>query len=182
MSVEQLITQYGYFALLIGTFLEGETIVVIAGVLAQRGFFELPLVIMVAFLGTFVADQFFFYLGRFKGRSYLQARPHWQRRADRVLDLLHRHQLPVIIGFRFLYGFRSVTPFIIGSSGFNPIRFAILNAFGTLIWAGLIGTLGYTFGRAVAVMIEKYDVWLLGAVVLAAVLVLIGYRFRRPLV
>ena len=35
MNVEQLITHYGYITVLIGAFLEGETIVIIAGFAAQ---------------------------------------------------------------------------------------------------------------------------------------------------
>lgn len=38
MSLESLIIAYGYPALFAGTFLEGETIVVIAGFLAHRGY------------------------------------------------------------------------------------------------------------------------------------------------
>src|SRR5690606_9611146 len=166
MSLEALITQYGYWALLLGTFLEGETILVIAGFLAFRGYLELPWVITVAFIGTYMGDQFFFYLGRYKGKAYLSRRPHWQVRADRALRLLNRHEIPLVLGFRFLYGIRSVTPFVIGSSGFSPLRFAILDAIGGLIWANVVGILGYVFGKSVSVVIEDiqdYEVWIFAA-------------------
>lgn len=75
MDFHQLIIDYGYLALFIGTFLEGETILVIAGFLAHSGYLELHWVILSAFLGTFAGDQTFFYLGRFKGIAFLEKRP-----------------------------------------------------------------------------------------------------------
>ena len=38
INLEPLVSTYGYPALLVGTFLEGETILVIAGFLAHRGY------------------------------------------------------------------------------------------------------------------------------------------------
>ena len=49
INLEILVSAYGYPALFIGTFLEGETILVIAGFLAHRGYLELPWVIVIAF-------------------------------------------------------------------------------------------------------------------------------------
>lgn len=33
-----------------------------------------------------------------------------------------------MLGFRFVYGFRIVAPFVIGLTGFSAVRFALLNA------------------------------------------------------
>jgi len=52
MSLEEIISNYGYAALLIGTFIEGETILVLAGFAAHRGYLDLPLVVTCAFIGT----------------------------------------------------------------------------------------------------------------------------------
>jgi membrane protein DedA with SNARE-associated domain len=49
MTLESVLTTYGYFALMIGTFLEGETILIAAGFLAHRGYLELPWVIFLHF-------------------------------------------------------------------------------------------------------------------------------------
>ena len=52
MLLEELITTYGYAAVGIGSFLEGETVLVLGGLAAHRGYLELPWVIVYAFLGT----------------------------------------------------------------------------------------------------------------------------------
>ena len=146
MLIEQLISVHGYVIILIGTFLEGETVLVVGGFLAHRGYLELPWVIAAAFMGTLAGDQLFFFLGRKKGLPYLNKRPAWQAKAGRVFGLLQKHQLWIILGFRFLYGFRTVTPFLIGSSGIAPVRFAVLNVVGAALWALVFGILGYLLG------------------------------------
>ena len=174
MDLQQLVIDYGYLALFIGTFLEGETILVIAGFLAHIGYLELHWVILAAFLGTFAGDQTFFYLGRFKGIAFLEKRPLWHSKTDKVFDLLHRHQIKVVLGFRFLYGVRNVTPFVIGASRMHPGKFFLLNFLGALIWAIAVGYLGYQFGEiahAVLGEIKQYEMhFLVGLIVIGLLL------------
>ena len=49
-ELEHLIRQYGYFAVLLGTFFEGETVLILGGIAAQQGHLRLPLVLLFAFL------------------------------------------------------------------------------------------------------------------------------------
>ena len=168
MDLQQLVIDYGYLALFIGTFLEGETILVIAGFLASRQYLELHWVVLSAFLGTFAGDQTFFYLGRFKGIAFLEKRPLWHSKTAKVFDLLARHQIKVVLGFRFLYGVRNVTPFVIGASRMNPLKFFALNFLGALIWAIFVGYLGFQFGHIAERMmgqIQKYEMYILGVLV-----------------
>lgn len=72
MNLEEVVTHYGYIGILIGTFLEGETILIIAGFLAHRGYLELPFVIVAAFFGSLIGDQLYFYIGRFKGGEFIR--------------------------------------------------------------------------------------------------------------
>ena len=167
MDLLQLVTDYGYYALFIGTFLEGETILVIAGFLASAGHLELFWVVISAFLGTFAGDQTFFYLGRLKGIAFLEKRPLWHSKTDKVFELLNRHQMKVVLGFRFLYGVRNVTPFVIGASRMHPGKFFVLNFLGALVWAIVVGYLGYQFGHLAEAMmgkIQKYEMYILGAI------------------
>ena len=167
-DLQQFVLDYGYLALFIGTFLEGETILVIAGFLASSDLLELPWVIITAFLGTFAGDQTFFYLGRYKGIAFLEKRPTWHKKTDKVFEMLHRHQIKVVLGFRFLYGIRNVTPFVIGASRMNPGKFFLLNFMGALVWAISVGYLGFEFGHLAESMIgqaKKYEIYILGGIV-----------------
>jgi membrane protein DedA with SNARE-associated domain len=157
MSLEGLITTYGYWALLVGTFCEGETVLILAGIAAHQGYLQLPWVIAIAFLGSFTGDQLFFFMGRFKGKSILAKRPRWQVRAERVHRLLERYQNPVILGYRFLYGLRSVIPFAVGASQVTSSRFVLCNTLNALVWAASLGTAGYFCGAAVEAFINAYE-------------------------
>ncbi len=178
MSLESIVEHYGYLAILVGTFLEGETIVVLAGFLAHRGYLTLELVIACAFFGTYAGDQLFFYIGKWRGSRILAKRPHWQLRSERVFSLLNRHQVLVILGFRFLYGLRTVTPFLIGMSRVHPIRYLVLNGLGAIIWAIAVAVLGYVLGETVELFLEhvkRYEITILVGIVLLAA----GYWFYR---
>lgn len=169
MSLEHLIDAYGYPAVLLGTFLEGETILILGGIAAKLGYLHLPWVIVCGFAGSLIGDQLAFFLGRWRGQSWLQRRPAWQLRAARVTDIVERHRIPVILGFRFLYGLRNLTPFVLGMSRVPVAQFALLNVIGAGLWAGAIGILGYSLGHAADWLlgdIRRYELELLVAVAL----------------
>jgi len=180
MTAEQLIIDYGYWALLIGTFLEGETILIVAGFLAHQGYLDLHWVILSAFLGSFASDQTAFFIGRRGGMPLLARKPSWRAKTQRVFDLLYRHQVLIILGFRFVYGIRNVTPFAIGASGLAPRRFCLLNFFAAAIWALSFGFIGYQLGAVFEPLFEQaktYEMLIIGLVL--AVLTLIWLRSRR---
>lgn len=181
MSLETLISTYGYAAVGVGTFFEGETILVLGGLAAHSGYLELPWVIVCAFVGTVCGDQLFYYMGRFQGDAILEKRPHWKSRAEKVFVLMERHQIWLILAFRFLYGLRTVTPFLIGASRISPIRFLILNVIGASVWAILFGTLGYLFGQALDVVlgnIKRYELIVFAALLGIAVIIWV-VRLRK---
>jgi len=165
MLLEELISSYGYAAIAVGTFLEGETILILGSFAAHRGYLELPWVIVSAFFGTLFGDQLYFYIGRTKGKEAIEKHAkgkhaHWKSKAEKVFLLLDKHQIWLILGFRFLYGLRTVTPFIIGASRVSPFRFLILNIIGAFIWAVVVGILGYLFGHALEILmgdIKNYE-------------------------
>lgn len=180
MNIEALLEAYGYYALFIGTFLEGETILVLAGFLAHQGHLELRWVILLAFLGSLSGDTLVFHLGRWKGRAFLARRPHWDKRAARVQRALDKYGTYVVLSFRFFYGLRNITPFVIGSTGFRPTRFFLLNATGAAIWAAVVGSGGYLFGEAIGLFlkdVKQYERWLLlFGVILGCVLFILHSR------
>ena len=160
MSLETIISTYGYSALIIGTFFEGETILILGGVVAHQGYLEPAWVVFCGFLGTFCGDQLYFYIGRAKGTKVLDKRPSWRSKSERVINLINGNQTLVILGFRFLYGMRTVTPFLLGAVGISPLRFLILNSFGALLWAVAIGISGYLFGNIFGLFIgdvKRYE-------------------------
>ena len=180
MSFEQLvhylIENYGYLAILIWTFIEGETIVILAGmaVASSIGHLELGWVIASAIGGSFFGDQFYYYLGRHYGPKIIAKRLSWQESAERVYKHLHRHQYWLILTFRFYYGFRNVTPFVVGASQIPRLRFFMLNLIGAVVWATCFASGGYLLGETLQLFMDdyhRYALYVLGALMVAAIIV-----------
>lgn len=181
MDLEGLVRAHGYTAVLVGTLLEGESVVAIGGFFAHRGYLDLPLVMAAAFAGSLVVDQLFFLAGRRGGASVLARHPRWQPGAARAKILLDRHGTWLALGFRFLYGFRTITPFAIGMSSISFARFAALNAVGAALWAAAFATAGYLFGAAFTALLgdlRRHETWILAALALCGAAFWIWHHVR----
>lgn len=102
MTLETVITQFGYPGLLIGLLLEGETILVLAAFMAHRAYLDLPLVIVTGLIVAFASDQFFFWTGWIKGNEFLENRPAWKPNVEKAKSLLDRNTALLFIGVRFM--------------------------------------------------------------------------------
>ncbi|CBL45924.1 DedA family protein [gamma proteobacterium HdN1] len=183
MGLEDLIRDFGYLAVFVGTFLEGETIQIMGGLAAHAGFLSLPWVIVIGCAGTLLGDQLYFFIGRRYGQRFLEKRPAWQARIGKVHNYIERYDALAILSFRFFYGIRNVASFAMGTSRIPFARFAILNATGAIIWATVMAGLGYFFGRAVeAAMgdIKRFEAYILvGVGVLGVAVYLVHARRTR---
>jgi len=182
--MDQLIANFGYLAIFIGTFLEGETVLALGGVAAAYGYLSFPGVVAVAVLGAFLGDQCCFYLGRRYGHRVVARFPSLAAKAPRVQELVRRWDAPVVVLLRFLYGLRIAGPMVIGSCGISPWRLAFFNFIGVLLWAPLVASIGYLAGQALDQWVGRLrhvQIAVLMAIVLAAVIgwLLILWRQRR---
>ena len=154
LSVQSIIPHYGYAAVLAGTFFEGETVLVLGGVAAKLGYLKLPCVIVVAFVGTLLGDQLYFYLGRHFGARWLGRNRLWRVRAHRLERLLRHRQVAFMVGYRFVYGIRTVTPFVLGFSRVSPIRFLVFNLISAGLWALVVGVVSYALGHVAGRLLQ----------------------------
>lgn len=179
--LEELMVRWGYLAVVLGTFLEGEAILVAAGALAHRGALSLPLVMLCAFAGSVAGDQFWFQLGHRYGQPFLDRRPKWRARAGAVQGYLLRFGSAFVLGFRFVVGVRTVTPALLGASGYSRVRFAWLNAIGGALWSVAIGAAGYALGAVLTKLLARaaHAEELLGAALLVALALAAVWRALR---
>ena len=180
--MEEFLHNYGYVAILVGTFLEGETILVLAGLAAYQGYLHLSGVILAAFAGSLFGDQLFFYLGRRHSERLIRRKPSWRAKLERANRLINRFQTPLILGFRFLYGLRTVMPFAIGISRVPLLRFILLNAIGAGVWAITVSGAGYLFGNALEGVLgdlRHYERILFTIVAVVGGIVWCVYLYRR---
>lgn len=178
--MEDFLDQYGYIALLVGSFFEGETAILVASSLIHRGLFEGPYTVFFGFAGSFISDWLYYLIGRWNGKYFIARRPNLQRRVYPVQQFFERHKIQILFTYRFLYGFRVIIPLIIGMSNIRPLQYLIYSIISGLIWATTVGTIGYLIGRFLdlktAVFEENIIFIVLG---FAAFGMLVGYAIKR---
>src|ERR1700686_5345288 len=155
MTPELLLQKFGYLAVFVGTFLEGETILVMAGFFAERGYLRLPFVIATACAGAYSGHVFWFWLGRTQGVKLLDRFPRMKRHFGKGIRLFERYGAPAIFITQWLYGLRITCAVIIGISRISTMKFLVYEAISCAVWAGVIASLGFFFGRAVERILGK---------------------------
>jgi len=142
------IENYGYFAVFVGCFFEGETVLVLAGFAAHLGYLSLPWVVATAAAAGFCGDQTFFALGRRYGAGLRQRFPLLMRGELRVRRLVERFGAYAAFGVRFLVGLRVAGPIVMGAGRMPLWKFVPANALGALTWGAVFSAAGYVFGEA----------------------------------
>jgi membrane protein DedA with SNARE-associated domain len=170
---------WGYLLLFVGTFVEGETILIIFGALcALSSNLDITIAITCAFAGSLSGDQFAFYITRWK-KDWIKHKLRKKKALmNKALDLLHDHSTWWLLSFRFFYGLRNVTSFAVGLSHISAPRFILLNSIGALVWAVTFGLAGYFFGKTFINNMGHIQIQILGALCVVA-LILWWYRIRR---
>lgn len=181
------ISSYGYIAVAVGCFIEGEAAVILGSFAVLRGYLDMPSIMVAAFVGTVIGDNAWFWLGRRLGRPFILRRRGWRRKARRVQRLARNHGTMTILSVRFLYGLRSVTPFVLGAARVHPLKFLLLEMLSAVAWVLLVTWLAWliTLAASSAVDLDNMEWVVVGAVLGVATLAWGGYflyarRGRNP--
>lgn len=173
-EITRWITDYGYWAVFLGTMIEGETAAFLSGIAAHNQLLSYPWAMLFAAFGGIVSDNVLFLVGRYAGARVL---PYFHRHKDKIIraqTLIRQQENWVIIGVRFAYGMRTVGPIIIGASKVNPLKFIILNIIGGAIWGCGIVSIGYFMSSLVrSLPFHTYLVWFLVVIVIILIWIFI---------
>jgi len=143
------VIEYGYLAAFVGVLLEGETVLVLAGMAAHRGYLDVSILFLVGTAGAMLTDHFFFTLGRLFGSSLLARFPWLAPSIGRAQSLLARFACTAVLAMRFLYGTRTVGPALLGTGTLPWTRFTVLDAVAACLWCGCWLAAGYILGEVV---------------------------------
>jgi len=181
LDVPLLVQAYGYPVAFIGSMLEGETVLVLAGLAAHRGHLSLTAVWLLAAAGGAIGDAIYFALGRGYGERLIARYPWFAPAVARVHRLIDRGPVISVIAVRFLYGVRMAGPMVIGTSAMSWPHFLFWNACGALLWSAAWLALGYTLGEVAQRLLGNLahmERELFLGVLAVAVVVAIVVRFR----
>ncbi len=182
MTLDSLIASYGVWALGLGAGVEGETVVILGGVMVHKGLLSFVPAVAAAAIGSFIADQLFFTLGR-RFRHHRFVRKTQQRAVfARALAAFDRHPTLFVFSFRFIYGLRTVSPLAIGTTSLPAGRFLAVNAIAAIVWSITFVTVGFLFGQSVERLFGRFrgiEYLLLPVVGAAAAITLAIHLVRR---
>ncbi len=174
MALEQLLTDWGLPAVLVGCILEGEGAAFMGGVLAHRHIFPFEAAALAATAGAFVIDQAVFHIGRHASRFAFARRTLAKPSARKVLDRLMQNPMLSCLGLRFLYGLKTIGALALGAAGVPPLTFAALDLISTAVWAHLVTALGFGAGQAIEAAFGKLALHHHFGIALAIVVVIVG--------
>lgn len=148
MEFAELVHDYGYYAVVVGTFFEGEIVIIAAGIAASAGILSLPAVILASMAGIFASDTSCFLFGRFAGGRIKSWFPALHARLDGIFRAIERHNDKILVFFQFLPGFCTVTPIAFGMTRISTARFMAFGFAGNALWTLVFTLGGYVFGAA----------------------------------
>jgi membrane protein DedA with SNARE-associated domain len=170
-----------YAAVFMGCFFEGETSLTTSAFAAHRGHLDIYIVIIIALVATQSWDWIWFMVGRKKAKSILAKRPKLSEKAHKIDILLMKHPIPVLLGYRFLYGFRTAVPLAIGMSSVSTRKFFAFSLINTLVWDILFSSIGYFFGAFLQAnwkRIEDYEFKIMACLLISGVIIGLFLRFK----
>jgi len=172
LSLGALIAAHGYWIVAAGCLVEGETILLLAGFAAKRGYLDPVEVVGIASATAFAVDQALFRLGRRYGHVLLARWPAIATRTGRIGGLIDRHPQKAALAARFIYGTRLAGPILIGMSSMPQARFVPLDALAAAAWSVAFTAAGWLFGAAAEAYaddLRRVEGWLLAAAIAAVV-------------
>jgi len=168
--VNDLLFQYGLYALFILVMLEGDITLLLAGVLAHSAFFgeySFARVLLWATIGGCLSDNLAYFAGRGfcegvkKFRFYRAAQPRLQRLTTKFGPLS-------IFLSKYIYGLRWASCVFYGVGRMPYLRFLVLSFASCFMWVFILSGAGYFFSGAVMGLIGDFQ--RLGKVLLVIVL------------
>jgi len=177
--MEHWVSSYGYVGVILGTFFEGETTLLLGGIFAKLGYLKLHKVIVCAFAGTYVGDCTFFFLGKILGKSFIDRSELLRSRLPLSNKIIQQHGHWILFMMRFLAGFRSVILLLLGCAGLKSRRFLVVNLFASLVWSGLGSLIGYLFANVVYIFVSDvkgYEKFVIPTIVVVSMAAILFYR------
>ena len=190
--MESFIIHAGYGALILFGFLEACCIPIpseitfgFAGVLAYKGHLSLPLVIIIGTLAEFAGSMVSYAVGRVAERPVIERFGRYLLITRADLDraerfLAGRGSWAIALG-RALPIVRAFTSIAAGLVGVPVLRFAVLSLIGTVVYASVVASIGYSLGSAWNRIAHDLSLagYVIVALVVAAIVAFLIYRLRE---
>ena len=161
--------------------------IVAAAAFARVGHGSLVVVLLAAVPGLMKFDPLYWWAGRLWGERIIALLSGKRNRGAKYMGRVQRwgrkFTWPAVVVSQFLPIPNAIIYVIAGWSGMRLVTFLILDAIGSLLWAGTLAGLGYALGHhavVVAQTISHYGLWV--SIALVVVIVFFQVRSQRRMV
>jgi len=127
----------------LGLFVSGAFLVIIGTMLLTSADATLAQIVPLAMLGALAGDHVGFYTGRWAGPRFHQTRIalRYAQSFDRAERMIRRYGVLAVFIGRFIPAIRSIVPGMLGVTGFNKLRFTLLDTLACAGWALALGAI-----------------------------------------
>ncbi len=188
MDILSYLFDYRYWAIFIGTFVEGPIVITLVGFLIRLGVFRLIPSYFLLLLGNVAADVFWYYVGHYGAKKAIRKFGRFfglkQEIVKGIKKLFHEHQVKILFLSKVTMGFGLTVPIMI-TAGVSKIpikRIILINFFGGFIWTAFLLAMGYFFGNIYLLISEEYQKFFIPLIIFFIVAIYVSNRiFRRRL-
>jgi membrane protein DedA with SNARE-associated domain len=184
MVIEDLIREYGLWAVFFGVMIEGDLTLLLAGVLAHYGLFSFSEALLTGTIGGFVGDVISYLIG-YRGKEWIKNSHFYQRAQPQLERLCARFGIYSIFLVKYVYGLRTASAVFWGFAHMRFRRFGPLTIASCALWSLILVGSGYFFSGAIGVIIgevQRIGMLLLLGFVLACVIALAFYLIERYII
>lgn len=155
-----LISQYGYAALFIVSFVEGFNIMFIGGFIAALGLISVWQAVLMLFLGDILSDIMWYYVGYFGGEKSISFIGRYYKaiheQTAKIRLLFERHIGKIIISVKMTSGLCLAMVLTAGFTKLDFKKFLYYDFIGSAGWVLISVGIGYFFGSSYALISQYY--------------------------
>lgn len=181
MHLQELLIRYGLVAVFVGSAVEGDLSLILAGVVSHLGIFPFPLAVAAGTVGSLIGDSAWYGFGRFRGPRFREGKLY--HRVGPTINRLAKRMGPwELLAARFVYGTKAASMVFWGLHGLTLPRFLLIDALGCAIGATVFTGLGYLVSGSATVLlgrVRRVQLWLLGGLIVGVVIVYIIHRTAK---
>lgn len=181
--LEEFLSKYGYIAIFILTFFEGESVLIAAGFLAFNGYLNEFAVILVSFAASYIGHGTFFLIALYKREAFLGLIQRFVKVNLLKLEaLMAKYGVAAIFISQWIYGFRLLSAAVLGLSRMGTMKYFTFMLLSCLLWAMICTYAGYFFGATLESLlgdIERYEKYIAAGLLIAGLLIWLIRDVRR---
>jgi len=142
----RLLPKYGYLAIFLAAFWEGEVVLIAAGALCGSGYLDWRLTILAAAVGGSAGDQIYFYAAHDRAARAIKKSKRLSKWYPKISKFVLRHSTVAVLLSRFAACLRITIPLVCATVGMPARKYSILSLVSGFAWASFWVAVSYQAG------------------------------------